>query len=251
MYPQVDRDNPESDPDQRSVMLYQKLLVKLHQVILKDSITKDTQNKFLFQNGISVGITSIVSDNGAGLAHTAYLSVEHNLNSILSVGIGSSGIGYGEGSAATLYGAKLVGVGLGSTASGGATANITIDARGGITGVTIVNGGVAYGIGNSVEVVGVTTSAGHVVGILTVTNVYSAVDQVVQIAGIRSDTNLKLNNTFRVTATLPKQVSFASTEIIDFGRSLGGSSNNIVVGSGIRRNHVICWLCIRCHTDFI
>ena len=72
---------------------------------LKDSITKDTQNKFLFQNGISAGITSIVSDNGAGLAHTAHLSVEHNLNSILSVGIGSSGIGYGEGSATTLFGA--------------------------------------------------------------------------------------------------------------------------------------------------
>ena len=42
-------------------------------------------------------------------------AVEHNLNSILSVGIGSSGVGYGEGSATTLHGAKLVGVGLGST----------------------------------------------------------------------------------------------------------------------------------------
>jgi len=70
------------------------------------------------------------------------------------------------------------------------------------------------------------------VGVLTVTNVYSAIDQVVQIAGIRSDTNAKLNNTFRVTATpSPKQVSFASTEVIDFGRSLGGDSNNITVGS--------------------
>ena len=67
---------------------------------------------------------------------------------------------------------------------------------------------------------------------MTVTNVYSGVDQVVQIAGIRSDTNLKLNNTFRVTATPgPKQVSFASTEVIDFGRTLGESSNNITVGS--------------------
>ena len=173
LYPQVDRDNPESDPDPAISHAVSKTIGKVASSDLKDSITKDTQNKFLFQNGISAGITSIVSDNGAGLAHTAYLSVEHNLNSILSVGIGSSGIGYGEGSATTLYGAKLVGVGFGSTASGGATANITIDARGGITGVTIVNGGGAYGIGNSVEVVGVTTSAGHVVGILTVTNVYS------------------------------------------------------------------------------
>ena len=188
-----------------------------------------------------------------GLAHTAYLAVEHNLNSILSVGIGSSGVGYGEGSATTLYGAKLVGVGLGSTAGGGATANIAIDARGGITGVTIVNGGGAYGIGNSVQVVGVTTAAGHVVGILTVTNVYSGVDQVVQIAGIRSDTNLKLNNTFRVTATPDsRQVSFASTEVIDFGRTLGGSSNNITVGAAMSDATMsFVGLCNRCHTDFI
>ncbi len=232
LYPQVDRDNPESDPDAAISHAVSKTIGKVASSDLKNSITKDTQSKFLLQNGISAGITSIVSDNGAGLAHTAYLTVEHNLNSILSVGIGSSGVGYGEGSATTLHGAKLVGVGLGSTAGGGATANITIDARGGITGVTIVNGGGAYGIGNSVQVVGVTTAAGHVVGVLTVTNVYSGTDQVVQIAGIRSDTNLKLNNTFRVTGTPDsRQVSFASTEIIDFGRSLGGDSNNVTVGS--------------------
>jgi len=234
LYPQVDRDNPESDPDAAISHAVSKTIGKVASSDLKDSITKDAQSKFLLQNGISVGITSVVSDNGAGLAHTAYLAVEHNLNSILSVGIGSSGVGYGEGSATTLHGAKLVGVGLGSTAGGGATANITIDARGGITGVTIVNGGGAYGIGNSVEVVGVTTAAGHVVGVLTVTNVYSGTDQIVQIAGIRSDTNLKLNNTFRVTGTPDsRQVSFASTEVIDFGRTLGGSSNNITVGAAM------------------
>jgi hypothetical protein len=234
LYPQVDRDNPKSDPDASISHAVSKTIGKVAASDLKNSITKDTKSKFLLQNGISVGITSIVSDNGAGLAHTAYLAVEHNLNSILSVGIGSSGVGYGEGSATTLYGAKLVGVGLGSTSGSGATANIAIDARGGITGVTIVNGGGAYGIGNSVEVVGVTTGASHVVGVLTVTNVYSGTDQVVQIAGIRSDTNLKLNNTFRVTATPDaKRVSFASTEVIDFGRSLGGSSNNITVGAAM------------------
>ena len=234
LYPQVDRDNPISDPNAAISHAVSKTIGKVASSDLKDSITKDTQNKFLLQNGISVGITSVVSDNGAGLAHTAFLSVEHNLNSILSVGIQSAGAGYGEGSATTLFGAKLVGVGVGSTSSGGATANVTVSAAGTITGVTIVNGGGAYGIGNSVQVIGVTTSAGHVVGVLTVTDVYSAVDQVVQIAGIRSDTNLKLNNTFRVTDTpSPKSVSFASTEIIDFGRPLGEDSNNITVGAAV------------------
>lgn len=231
LYPQVDRDNPVSDPSAAISHAESKPIGKVVSSDLKKSITKDTVNKFLLQNGISVGITSIVSDMGTGLAHTAYLSVEHQLNSIVSVGIASSGVGYGSGTAATLYGAKLVGVGVGSTAGSGAIANITIDANGGITGVTIVNGGGAYGIGNSVQVVGVTTSAGHVVGILTVTNIQRGVGEVIQIAGIRSDTNLKLNNTFRVTATPnAKSVSFASTEVINFGRSLGGT-NNIVVGS--------------------
>ena len=232
LYPQVDRDNPVSDPDAAISHAVSKTIGKVVSSDLKNSITKDTQNKFLLQNGISVGITSIVSDNGAGLAHTAYLAVEHNLNSITSVDIQYEGAGYGSGSAVTLYGAKLVGVGVGSTAGGGAIANVNVSAAGTITGVTIVNGGGAYGIGNSLEVIGVTTSGIHTVGILTVANIYSGTNQVVQIAGIRSDTNLKLNNTFRVTGTPDsRQVSFASTEVIDFGRSLGGSSNNITVGS--------------------
>ena len=234
LYPQIDRDNPISDPDAALSHAESKPIGKVVSSDVRDSITKDFANKFLLENGVNVGVTSIVSDNGAGLAHTAYLTVEHQLNSIVSVGIASSGVGYGEGSATTLYGAKLVGVGIGSTAGGGGLANITVDANGGITGVTIVHGGGAYGIGNSLQVVGVTTSAGHVVGILTVTNVYSGIGEVIQIAGIRSDTNLKLNDTFRVTATPDaRSVSFASTEVIDFGRALGGSSNNVVVGSAM------------------
>ena len=232
LYPQVDRDNPVSDPDAAISHAVSKTIGKVASSDLKNSITKDTQNKFLLQNGISVGITSIVSDNGTGLGHTAYLAVEHNLNTITSVDIQYEGTGYGSGSAVTLYGAKLVGVGVGSTAGGGATANINVSAAGTITGVTIVNGGGAYGIGNSLQVIGVTTSGTHNVGILTVSNIYSGINQVVQIAGIRSDTNSQLNNTFKVTATPDsRQVSFASTEVIDFGRSLGGDSNNITVGS--------------------
>ena len=234
LYPQVDRDNPVSDPIAALSHAESKPIGKVVSSDVRDSITKDFANKFLLENGVNVGITSIVSDNGAGLAHTAYLTVEHQLNSIVSVGIASSGIGYGSGSATTLYGAKLIGVGIGSTSGGGALANITVDAVGGITGVTIINGGGAYGIGNSLEVVGVTTAAGHIVGMVTVTNVYNGIGEVIQIAGIRSDTNSKLNDTFRVTATPDaRSVSFASTDVIDFGRSLGGGSNNIVVGSAM------------------
>ena len=36
---------------------------------VRDSITKDFANKFLLENGVNEAVTSIVSDNGAGLAH--------------------------------------------------------------------------------------------------------------------------------------------------------------------------------------
>ena len=100
LYPQIDRDNPISDPDAALSHAESKPIGKVVSSDVRDSITKDFANKFLLENGVNVGVTSIVSDNGAGLAHTAYLTVEHQLNSIVSVGIASSGVGYGEGSAA-------------------------------------------------------------------------------------------------------------------------------------------------------
>jgi len=234
LYPQVDRDNPSSDPDIGLSHAVSKTIGKVVSNDLGKSITKDTSHKFLLENGLSVGITSIVSDNGAGLAHTAYLEREHSLSSVIGVGIQSAGWKYGSGSATTLYGAKLVGVGLGSTSGSGASANVVINNEGQITAVTIVNGGGAYGIGNSLEVTGITTQAGYVSGILTVTSVYEGVGQVIQIAGISSDTNSKLNNLFKVTEVpSAKKVCFASTEVIDYGRSLGGSSNNVVVGTAM------------------
>ena len=235
LYPQVDRDNPVSDPDFADSHAVSNTIGKVVSSDLTKSITNDTKRQFLLENGISVGISSIVSDNGAGLAHTAYLDREHTLNSILSVGIADSGSKYGTGTAATLYGAKLRPIGIGSTAkSSGATANVTVDANGGITAATIVNGGGAYGIGHSLEVIGITTQAGYTVGVLTVTNIYSGIGQVISISGISSETNFKLNNTFKVTDTpSSRQVSFASTEVIDFGRSLGSGTNNITVGSAL------------------
>ena len=234
LYPQVDRDNPSSDPDIGLSHAVSKTIGKVVSNDLSKSITKDTSQKFLLENGLSVGITSIVSDNGAGLAHTAYLEREHSLSSVIGVGIQSAGWKYGSGSATTLYGAKLVGVGLGSTSGSGASANVAINANGQITSVTVVNGGGAYGIGNSLEVTGITTQAGYVSGILTVTNIYEGVGQVIQIAGISSDTNSKLNNLFKITEVpSAKKVCFASTEVIDYGRSLGGSSNNVVVGTAM------------------
>ena len=66
---------------------------------------------------------------------------------VLSASIGNSGSGYGSGVSATLHNARLVGAS--GTIGRSATANITVDAAGGITGVTIIDPGSAYAIGQT------------------------------------------------------------------------------------------------------
>ena len=71
LYPQVDRDNPVSDPIAALSHAESKPIGKVVSSDVRDSITKDFANKFLLENGVNVGITSIVSDNGVDL-HTLH-----------------------------------------------------------------------------------------------------------------------------------------------------------------------------------
>ena len=98
---------------------------------------------FTFAEGSTQGISTIFTER------------EHNLNTIISVGLGSTGGNYGTGITTTLYNASLVYSGI--ETGRGATANIDVDANGGITAITIVDGGSA-GVGHTLNIVGVTTS---------------------------------------------------------------------------------------------
>ena len=57
----------------------------------------------------------------------------------------------------TYYNAKLVGIGT-STTGFHATAKVSVDATGGLTDVTVMDGGSAYAVGNRLHVVGIATT---------------------------------------------------------------------------------------------
>jgi hypothetical protein len=115
-YPQINRDNPNSDP--RAAVCY-ALPDPIGQVVVDDpqnSITKESLGKGLVDFGVGIGITNIIS-NSAGTAHTFYTKIDHGFNRITTVSITNAGAGYGSGTSGNLYNARLVGIGASTTGS--------------------------------------------------------------------------------------------------------------------------------------
>ena len=62
---------------------------------------------------------------------------------------------------------------------------VTVDAVGGITSCTIMDGGSAYGVGNTMNVVGVDTTASFSQAVVEVSNIYDNTGDVVRVVGVR------------------------------------------------------------------
>ena len=199
LYPQLNRDNPVSDPKAATSFA---LSNPIGQVVVDDpqsSITKESLSKGLIDFGVGVGLTDIVSSS-TGIAHTFHTVIDHGFNPITSVGITSAGLAYGVGSGGVenLYNARLVGF-AGSTTGANATARITVNASGSITAVKIIDGGSAYGIGNTLAVVGVATTSGFVQGYVTVTGVYSHIGECLTVAGVVPAALNDYNTVYKIT----------------------------------------------------
>ena len=207
-YPQINRDNPNSDP--RAAVCY-ALPDPIGQVVVDDpqsSITKESLGKGLVDFGVGIGLTNIIS-NSAGTAHTFYTKIDHGLNRITTVSITDAGAGYGSGTSGNLYNARLVGIGTSTTGSH-ATARISFNASGTITGVKIIDGGSAYGIGNTLAVVGVATTTGYSQAVVTVSGVYDATGECLTVSGAVPASVEGYNTVYRissVTTGKPKEIN--------------------------------------------
>ena len=195
LYPQVVRDNPVSDPPAAKSFAIASQIGEVAIDDVKSSLTKETLNKYNDDITIGVGITDISSPTGT--AHTITTLIDHNFNSATVLSIVSGGAGYGSGSAGDLYNASLVGIGT-SVTGRNATAKLTVDASGTITGVKIMSGGGCYGIGNTLAVVGVTTFTGYSQAVVKVDNIYDNVGDVIKITGVGSESYQSYNDCIRL-----------------------------------------------------
>jgi len=224
LYPQLNRDNPVSDPKAATSFA---LSSPIGQVVVDDpqsSITRESLSKGLVDFGVGIGLTDIVSSS-TGIAHTFHTTIDHGFNPITSVGITSTGLAYGGGSGGVenLYNARLVGF-AGSTTGANATARITVNASGSITAVKIIDGGSAYGIGNTLAVVGVATTSGFVQGYVTVTGVYNHIGECLTVAGVVPAALDGYNGVYKITGIATgniKQLQVESARAFTTGSATG------------------------------
>jgi hypothetical protein len=196
LFPQINRDNPEADPEETQCFASSSLIGEVVVNDVRNSLTKETINKVFADSDIGIGITDIRSSSST--SHNIRTELDHGLNRITTVSITNAGAGYGSGTPGDYYNASLVGF-AGSTVGQHATAKVAVDGSGSITDVKIMDGGSAYGIGNTLSVSGIGTTSGFSDAVLTVTQIYNNVGDVVKISGVTSTAYQDYNNLYRIT----------------------------------------------------
>ena len=151
LYPQVDRDNYNSDP--LPTISYAELspLGIVRTSSKSNSTTKEALNYFFENNRVGYAITGALVTGAGNTTVTLYTDIDHNLNSVKSVTLLNSGAGYNNnaGVTSTIYASELLNASLpGKNAS----AKVVVSAANTISSVTIVDGGSAYAIGNTMSV---------------------------------------------------------------------------------------------------
>jgi len=240
LYPQANRDNPISDP-QASVSIALPDIVG--QVVVNDpqkSITKETLHKSLVDIGVGVGLTNIVS-NTVGTSHTLSTRVDHGFNRITGLTITNAGTNYINGS---YYNVNLVGF-AGSTTGSHATARVTVSG-GTIISVKIIDGGSAYGVGNTLTVVGVATTTSNTPALFTVSNIYNNVEDTLSVDGITRDGYTEYNTLYRIAEVRdPRQIVVSSAATIapaytsGIGSVITSNSNAILLGRTLNVHSII------------
>lgn len=219
LYPTLDRDNFNSDPQPAISNAKNDLLGKVVVNDRQNSITKETVATFLRNNRIGIAVTG--ATNNAGIT-SIFTEVEHNLNSVRSLSIVSAGANYGyAGIATVLYNAKLVGVGI---TGEGATANVSVSAAGTINGVTVVDGGSAYGIGMTMTVIGVATQSSWSRAVVQVTAINNNIGDAIEVVGVGTTgnrTDSGYNGVYRIAG-------ITSSKIITYDN---GSNPGIYTGT--------------------
>jgi hypothetical protein len=224
LFPQINRDNPKADPEETKSFASSSLIGEVVVNDVRNSLTKETVNKLFNDGEIGIGLTDIRS--GTSTSHTIHTELDHGLNRITRLTITSGGLGYGSGTATNFYGATLVGF-AGSTVGSQANAKVTVDASGTITDVKIMDGGSAYGIGNTITVSGITTTAPFTPAVLTVSQIYNNVGDVVQISGVTSTSYQDYNNLYRITnvsvGSVKSFTAISASAVSGFSTTLGAT----------------------------
>ena len=234
LYPQTNRDNPVSDaPASKCFAVPQNI----GQVAINEqqkSITRETLENRVVDTCVGFGLTDIKTAGAAGTTHTLFTDIDHGLNRVTKLGITSTGSNYIDGN---YYNVQLVGFGA-STVGKNATARVTV-ASNAVTSVKIIDGGSAYGVGNTLALSGVAGTTGNTGAVLTVNEIYSNIGDTLRITGVTPDANSDYNTVYKITSVgvgSDKEVNVSSAntvsryKIAGIGATDAGTGNAVLTG---------------------
>ena len=225
LFPQISRDNIVSDPGETRSFAASDLIGRVDVNDTRKSVTKEALNKYRDDYTVGIALTDIFSSTGA--AHTLHTQYDHGLNRLTKVQVNEVGAGYSNG---TYYNASLVAIGS-STTGKHATAKVVI-ASNAVDSVTIMDGGSAYGIGNTMAIVGVTTTGTGTFteAVVEVTKIYDNVGDVIRVTGVSSEGYAAYNQLYRITDVAIGSATTVTVAAASSIPSTGISSDTVGVG---------------------
>ena len=149
LFPQLRRDDPVSDPKAAESHVRSSLIGQVDISDKRHSITRKAFEEYSLDSSIGLSVTNISSQTGT--SHTITTNIDHGLQGILKVTMIDPGSNYGTGSITDelFYNAQLTNSDVSKTVGDYATAKV-VGSGGTIKELRIMDGGSAYGIGNTV-----------------------------------------------------------------------------------------------------
>ena len=214
LFPQTNRDNPSSDPDEANSFASSSLIGEVVVDNPENSITRETTNKILRDSCCGIGLEDIVSTSST--SHTITTSIDHGLNRITRLSITDPGSGYTDG---TYYNIKLINS---SSPITGDYATVKVDVSGGeIVSIKVMDGGSAYGVGNTLTLQGLSSTTNCV---LTVDTIYDNSGDTIRIMGVSSKQYVDYNTLYRIESVpvgSEKSISVVSTTDVNNFSTVG------------------------------
>jgi hypothetical protein len=194
LYPQIDRDNYNSDP--LPTLSYAKLyptgIVRTSDK--RNSISKEALNYFFENSRVGYAVTGAVITGTGNTTITLYTDIDHNLNSVKSVTLINPGSGYNNntGVTSTIYSAELINnTILGKNAS----AKVVVSIANTISSVEIVDSGSAYGIGNTMTISADPAGAPSTYAVVQVAEINNNIGDSLELSGFMEPL---MNGTFKI-----------------------------------------------------
>jgi microcystin-dependent protein len=189
LYPQLDRDNPNDNPNSAKTYALRSPIGEVQTNDLKKSITKESIDSLLTTLGVGLDISSVASSSGIA---TVTFDRNHEFGSIVTYTTLNGGSGHTNG---TYYNVKLYNSGL--VDWDGATAKVVVSGgSGSVTEVDIISGGSNYTDGEQLyfdpTVIGGSASANI---LISTSSISSPVGNTIQFTGVGtvSDTYHRIN----------------------------------------------------------